>query len=137
MVADIGAGLLALVGVTGADTPTDAERLAGKTASLRIFATPTRAFDLTLADAGGSLLCVSQFTLYGDVRRGNRPSWSAAAPPEQAQAVIAAYVEAVRQLGIPVATGIFGAHMHVELENDGPVTLLLDSDELSRPRRAG
>jgi D-tyrosyl-tRNA(Tyr) deacylase len=133
-VAAIGPGLLALVGVRAGDTAADAERLAAKTAGLRLFPDGERPFDRPVGDAGGAVLCVSQFTLLGDVRRGNRPSWSAAAPPEKAAPLVDAYADGLRAAGLDVATGVFGADMRVRLENDGPVTLVLDTDDLSRPR---
>ena len=124
----IGPGLLALVGAARGDTAAEAERLAAKTVRLRVFDGPERPFDLPLSEVpGGGLLCVSQFTLLGDVRKGNRPSWSAAAPGEEAEPLVAAYAAAVEALGVRVAHGRFGAHMDVSLENDGPVTLVLDS----------
>ena len=124
----IGPGLLALVGAARGDTVAEAERLAAKTVRLRLFDGPERPFDVALADvAGGALLCVSQFTLLGDVRRGNRPSWSEAAPGEEAAPLVDAYAAAVAANGVPVAHGRFGAHMDVSLEHDGPVTLVLDS----------
>ena len=134
VVGAIGAGLLALVGVADGDAPADARRLADKTASLRIFAAGERPFDRSVIDIGGSILCVSQFTLLGDLRRGNRPSWSEAAAPEPARGAIDAYIGRLRHHGLEVATGVFGAQMHVELDNDGPVTVMLDSRELVRPR---
>lgn len=133
---EIGAGLLALLGVAMDDDLETAERLAAKTLALRIFASDERPFDRTLPEAGGALLVVSQFTLLGDLRRGNRPSWSRAARPEEAAPLVAAYADAAARSGVPVATGRFGAMMTVELVNDGPVTIILDSDELSAPRRA-
>ena len=124
----IGPGLLALVGAARGDTAAEAERLAAKTVRLRLFDGPERPFDVPLTGVpGGALLCVSQFTLLGDVRRGNRPSWSAAAPGEEAEPLVAAYAAAVEAEGVPVAHGRFGAHMDVSLENDGPVTLVLDT----------
>jgi len=134
LVAAIGAGLLALVGIARGDTSTDAERLADKTAGLRIFAVGDRPFDRSVVDVGGSVLCVSQFTLLGDLRRGNRPSWAEAAAPDAARPVIDAYVAGLRAHGLEVATGVFGAHMHVGLDNDGPITVILDSRDLARPR---
>ena len=134
VVGAIGAGLLALVGVADADAPADAQRLADKTASLRIFAAGERPFDRSVIDVGGSVLCVSQFTLLGDLRRGNRPSWTEAAAPEAARGAIDAYIRRLRHHGLEVATGVFGAHMRVALDNDGPVTVILDSRELARPR---
>jgi D-tyrosyl-tRNA(Tyr) deacylase len=136
-VASIGPGLLALVGAAAGDVPADAERLALKTVRLRLFAGEERGFERTLGEVGGALLCVSQFTLHADVRRGNRPSWAAAAPAEEAAALVEAYADAVAAEGIPVARGRFGAMMAVSLENDGPVTILLDSADLARPRREG
>lgn len=123
----IGPGLLALVGAARGDTAGQAIRLAAKTVRLRLFAGPDRPFDLPLTEVpGGGLLCVSQFTLLGDVRRGNRPSWSAAAPGEEAEPIVEAYAAAVASHGVAVARGRFGAHMDVALQNDGPVTLVLD-----------
>jgi D-tyrosyl-tRNA(Tyr) deacylase len=133
-VAAIGPGLLALVGVGEGDTAADAARLAAKTAALRLFADAERPFHRNVADAGGAVLCVSQFTLLGDVRRGNRPSWSAAAPPEVAAPLVDAYARGLRGAGLQVATGVFGADMRVRLVNDGPVTLILDTADLVRPR---
>ncbi len=137
VVGEIGAGLVALVGVTHADTPDDARRLADKTAALRIFGHGERPFDRTVGDVGGAVLCVSQFTLYGNVRRGNRPSWSDAAPGGSARVLVDAYAARLGQLGLAVATGEFGAHMSVFLDTDGPVTLILDSHQLTGPRSGG
>jgi D-aminoacyl-tRNA deacylase len=132
----IDAGLLALVGVAEGDDGEDARRLADKTVRLRLFAGDGRPFDRALTEVpGAGLLCVSQFTLLADVRRGNRPSWSRAAGPDLAAPLVEAYAGAVAGHGVPVATGVFGAEMAVSLENDGPVTLVLDSGELSGPRR--
>ncbi len=135
VVGRIGRGLLALVGVAGDDDDATARRLAAKTAALRLFPRGDRGFDATVSEAGGAVLCVSQFTLLGDVRRGNRPSWSGAAAPEHAAPLVDAYAAELEALGVPVAHGRFGAHMEVRLLNDGPVTLVLDSDELARSRR--
>lgn len=135
-VAAIGPGLLALVGVAGDDGPEDAALLARKTARARLFVGADRPFDEAVGDdPRRGVLCVSQFTLHGDLRRGNRPSWSAAAPPEHAEPLVAAYVAALRATGLTVPTGVFGADMAVTLENDGPVTLILDSMDLRLPRR--
>ncbi len=124
----VGPGLLALVGVAEGDTEAEARRLADKTVRMRIFAGDERPFDRALADVpGAALLCVSQFTLLADLRRGNRPGWSGAARPEVAAPLVEAYAEAVASHGVPVARGRFGAHMSVSLENDGPVTIVLDS----------
>ncbi|MFN8109500.1 MAG: D-aminoacyl-tRNA deacylase [Thermoleophilia bacterium] len=119
-------GLLALVGVAADDTPDDARRLADKTATLRIFARGDRPFDASVTDVGGAVLCVSQFTLLADTRRGNRPSWSGAAPGEVAEPLVEAYATALEARGVPVQRGVFGAHMRVRLCNDGPVTIVLD-----------
>ncbi|HEX5641109.1 MAG TPA: D-aminoacyl-tRNA deacylase [Thermoleophilia bacterium] len=123
----VGRGFLALVGVTHEDDATAARRLAAKTARLRVFADDAGLMNLALGDVGGAVLAVSQFTLYADVRRGNRPSFTDAAPPDRGEAVYEAYVEALRAEGVPVETGVFGAHMQVELVNDGPVTILLEA----------
>ena len=127
VVGEIGRGLLVLVGVARADTAADAAALAAKITTLRVFEDDGGRMNLSVADVGGAVLLVSQFTLLGDCRGGRRPSYIDAAPPETAQALYEAVVEAVRQAGIPVATGVFRAHMAVELINDGPVTLLLDT----------
>src|SRR5512137_182979 len=123
----VGRGFLALVGVTHEDDAAAARRLAAKTARLRVFADDAGLMNLALGDAGGAVLAVSQFTLYADTRRGNRPSFTDAAPPERGEAVYEAYVTALRAEGVPVETGVFGAHMQVELINDGPVTILLEA----------
>jgi D-tyrosyl-tRNA(Tyr) deacylase len=136
VVGEIGTGLLALVGVADGDDAATAGRLAGKTAALRLFPRGDRAFDATVGEARGGVLCVSQFTLLGDVRRGNRPSWSGAAAPDLAAPLVDAYAAELEALGVPVAHGRFGAHMTVRLVNDGPVTIVLDSEELGRSRRA-
>jgi len=120
-------GFLALVGVTHGDTEADAARLAGKTARLRVFDDDAGLMNRSIADVGGAVLAVSQFTLYADARKGNRPSFTDAAPPEQGERLYDAYVAALRAAGVPVQTGIFGAEMQVELLNDGPVTILLES----------
>ena len=131
----IGRGLVALVGAARGDTPDDARRLARKTAELRIFADAEGRFNLSLLDIGGEALVVSQFTLLADARRGRRPSFTDAASPEEAQPLIDAFAAALAGLGVRVATGRFGAMMAVDLVNDGPVTIILDSAELERPRR--
>jgi len=126
-VAAIGRGYMALVGVTHGDAAATAAKLAAKTARLRIFEDDAGLMNLALAEVGGEVLAVSQFTLYADARRGNRPSFTDAAPPAQGAAVYVAFVEALRAAGVPVQTGIFGAHMQVELVNNGPVTILLEA----------
>jgi D-tyrosyl-tRNA(Tyr) deacylase len=124
--ASIGPGLCVLVGVTHDDDPSAARRLAEKVWHLRVFDDEAGVMNRSLADVGGSALVVSQFTLYGDTRKGRRPSWLAAAPPEHAELLVDAFSSALRGLGAEVATGRFRAEMQVELVNDGPVTLLLE-----------
>ena len=125
-VAAIGPGFLALVGVTHADTAKTAAILATRVVKLRVFGDDRGLMNRSLADVGGALLAVPQFTLYADTRRGNRPSFTDAAPPAQGEELFKAFVAAVQAVGVPVATGVFGAHMHVTLVNDGPVTILLE-----------
>jgi D-aminoacyl-tRNA deacylase len=125
--AAIGPGLLVLCGVARGDTRADAAYLARKTRQLRIFNDQEGRLNEDLSAAGGSILVVSQFTLYGDCAKGNRPSYIDAAPPEEGLAGYEAYVGELRALGCKVETGVFREHMAVELENDGPVTLLLES----------
>lgn len=124
--AAIGPGLLVLLGVSREDGPTEAERLAGKVARLRIFEDEAGKFDRSLLDTGGSALVVSQFTLIADTSKGNRPSFSEAARPEQAEPLYEGFCAELAGLGIPVETGVFGARMRVELANDGPVTIVLE-----------
>ncbi len=131
----IGRGLLVLLGVAEGDAEDEARRMAEKIVGLRIFEDEQEKMNLGLADIGGEMLVVSQFTLLADCRKGRRPSFTAAAPPEQAEALYEVFAEEIRQRGITVATGRFQQHMEVELVNDGPVTILLDSEELNRPRR--
>jgi D-tyrosyl-tRNA(Tyr) deacylase len=126
-VGEIGRGLLVLLGVARADTAADAAAIAAKITTLRVFEDEAGKMNLSVADVQGSVLLVSQFTLLGDCRGGRRPSYIEAAPPAEANALYEAVVAAVRATGIPVATGTFRAHMAVELVNDGPVTLLIDS----------
>jgi len=127
IVGEMDAGLLALVGVSGDDGPDDARRLADKLVHLRVFEDPEGRMNRSLLDTGGTLGVVSQFTLFGDVRRGRRPSFGAAAKPEDAEPLIEVLVSEARRIGVPVVTGRFRAHMAVELENSGPVTILLDT----------
>ena len=134
-VGSVGAGLLVLLGVAQGDGPEEARRLAAKAAGLRIFADDEGRFNASLVETGGSALVVSQFTLLADVRKGRRPSFAGAARPAEAEPLVDAVIEALRGLGVSVAAGRFGEHMLVELENDGPVTIVLDTVELDRPRR--
>jgi D-tyrosyl-tRNA(Tyr) deacylase len=127
VVGEIGSGLCVLVGVTHGDDEATARRLADKVWNLRVFPDGEASMQRSLADASRAALVVSQFTLYGDTRRGRRPSWTDAAPPEVAAPLVDAFAAALRELGATVATGRFGAHMAVELVNDGPVTLLLEA----------
>lgn len=122
----IGRGLVVLVGVTHDDDEAAARRLADKVHGLRCFDDADGTMNLAAADVGAAVLVVSQFTLYGDTRRGRRPSWIAAAPPEQAEPLVETLVSRLREAGAEVATGRFRAHMDVALVNDGPVTLLLE-----------
>jgi D-aminoacyl-tRNA deacylase len=124
---EIGPGLLVLVGITHADTEDDAAWLAAKVAALRVFGDDRGVMNRSLAETGGGALVVSQFTLYGDARRGRRPSYIAAAPPERAAPLVEAVAKTLAGAGVPVATGRFGADMLVESAGDGPVTILLDS----------
>ena len=121
----IGPGLVALVGVAASDTEADADRLAGRVARLRIFDGDDGKFDRSLLDTGGGALVVSQFTLIADATKGNRPSFSRAARAEQAEPLYARFCAALRTLGVPVETGVFGARMELELVNEGPVTIVL------------
>jgi D-tyrosyl-tRNA(Tyr) deacylase len=123
---EIGAGLCVLLGVARGDSLAEASRLAGKVARLRIFEDDQGRFDRSLLDTGGEALVVSQFTLLADTAKGNRPSFTEAAPPEEAEPLYEAFSDELRQLGVQVAAGVFGARMEVELVNDGPVTIALD-----------
>jgi D-tyrosyl-tRNA(Tyr) deacylase len=127
VVGEIGAGLVALVGVARDDEARDAEFIATKIAGLRLFDDQDGVMNLALAEVGGAVLAVSQFTLYGDARHGRRPSFIAAAPGEQARPLFDLVVQRLRDVGVHTQTGTFGAEMHVTLTNDGPVTVLLDS----------
>jgi D-tyrosyl-tRNA(Tyr) deacylase len=127
---EIAAGVAVLLGVGRGDTAEAAAYLSDKTANLRIFPDAEGKMNRSLIDMGGAALVVSQFTLYGDTRGGRRPGFSRAAPPEEASQLYEEYVRALRVLGVRVETGIFQTHMDVELVNDGPVTILLDSEKL-------
>jgi D-aminoacyl-tRNA deacylase len=127
IVARIGHGLVVLVGVAKGDGPADIEFTASKIRELRIFGDDDGRMNRSVVDTGGAVLVVSQFTLLGDVRRGRRPGFDAAAPPDAARAAYEALLDRLRQSGLPVEAGVFRAHMDVELVNDGPVTILLDS----------
>ena len=129
VVGEIGAGLLILLGVKTGDTEAEAKWLADKCAGLRIFENDAGKFDRSLLETGGQALVVSQFTLYGDCRRGRRPSFTDAARPDEADRLYLCFVQALRNLGVDVATGVFAAHMAVEIHNDGPVTLMIDTEE--------
>ncbi len=134
IVGRIGPGVLVLLGVGHGDSEAEARLLADKTANLRIFADEGGKFNHSLLDTGGSALVISQFTLYADTRKGRRPSFSGAAPPTEAEPLVNAYCAALRALGIPVETGVFGAMMRITLVNEGPVTITLDSDTFRLPR---
>jgi D-tyrosyl-tRNA(Tyr) deacylase len=128
IVGAIGPGLLVLAGVANGDGPEDREWLARKIVALRIFPDAAGVMNRSVQDVGGEILAVSQFTLFASTRKGNRPSWSAAAPPELAQPAFDAFVATLAAaLGRPIATGVFGADMAVALVNDGPVTISIDS----------
>lgn len=126
---EISAGVLVLLGASKDDTSDAAAYLAQKTAELRIFSDQQGKMNLSLLDTRGAALVVSQFTLYGDVRRGRRPGFDRAAPAEQARQLYEEYLRCLRALGVPVQTGIFQADMQVELINDGPVTIVMDSEK--------
>lgn len=125
VVGEIGAGLCILLGVARGDGEEEATRLAGKLARLRVFADEAGRFDQSLLDTGGGALVVSQFTLLADTAKGNRPSFTEAAPPEEAAPLYERFCTELRALGVPVAQGVFGAKMQVELVNDGPVTIVV------------
>lgn len=129
IVGEIGAGLVILLGVGREDTPAVATSFAEKIAHLRIFGDAQGKMNRSLLESGGAALVVSQFTLFGDARGQRRPTFIAAAPPEKAKALYEEFAEQLRRLGITVATGVFQAMMSVELINEGPVTILLDSDK--------
>ena len=128
MTGETGPGFLVLLGVAPGDTPGTARALAVKIAKLRVFCDEAGKMNLSVLDVGGGILSVSQFTLYADTRRGNRPSFAGAAAPEHARALYAEFNAALRAQGLPVGEGVFGAHMTLDLTNDGPVTLILDTE---------
>ncbi len=132
----IGPGLVVLLGVADGDDEADARYLVDKVANLRIFADDQGRFNHSALDVAAGLLLVSQFTLYADTRRGRRPDFTRAADPDTANALYQQAVRMFRETGLPVATGQFQAYMQVKLENDGPVTILLDSADRGRPRNA-
>jgi D-tyrosyl-tRNA(Tyr) deacylase len=134
-VAEIGSGLLLLVGAAEGDSEDDARQLARKCAEMRIFPDDQGRFDRSVLDTGGEALVVSQFTLIAEVRKGRRPSFVGAARPEAAEPLIDAFTEELRSLGIPAETGEFGATMDVAMVNEGPVTVVVDSEVFERPRK--
>ena len=131
----IGPGLVVLLGISRDDTEAEAEHIAGKVANLRIFSDDEGKFQSSALDVGAELLIISQFTLYGDTRKGRRPSFTQAAPPDEAERLFSRAVDLFRTTGLKVETGRFQAHMMVSIENDGPVTIMLDSADRERPRR--
>jgi D-tyrosyl-tRNA(Tyr) deacylase len=133
LVSRIGHGLLALVGVAKGDGPADIEFMASKICELRIFSDEQARMNRSLVDAGGAVLVVSQFTLLADLSRGRRPGFEHAAPPDAARAAYDVLIERLRQRGVPVEGGVFQAYMDVELVNDGPVTIVLDSRGATQP----
>jgi len=128
---EIGAGLCVLLGVARGDDVTAAERLAGRVARLRIFENDEGRFDRSLVDVGGAALVISQFTLLANTAKGNRPSFTDAAPPEEAESLYERFCAALRVVGVEVATGVFGARMRLELTNEGPVTIVLDTESFA------
>lgn len=136
IVGEIQQGILVLLGAAATDTEKETHVLAEKVAGLRIFEDAQGKMNLSLADIGGQVLVVSQFTLLADCRKGRRPSFSQAAGPDQAEPLVNEFVRLLRAQGLTVATGRFREHMEVELLNDGPVTIILDTEELARPRRS-
>ena len=131
IVGEIGAGYVILLGITHTDTPREVSKLAQKTIHLRVFGDEAGKMNRSALDVGAEILVISQFTLYADARKGRRPSYTDAAPPEIATPLVDAFVEQLRTAGIKkVATGIFGATMLVEIDNDGPVTIMLDTENL-------
>jgi len=134
VVGKIESGLVVLVAVAAGDSGSDADYLADKIINLRIFSDADGKMNLSLLDTGGAMLVVSQFTLYGDVRRGRRPSYTEAAEPEKANLLYTYFVDRLRRAGVKVETGVFQAHMQVNLTNDGPVTIMVDSPKVDSPK---
>jgi len=132
----IGKGALLLLGVGKEDTGEDVALLAQKVAALRVFEDENGRMNRSLSDVQGEILLVSNFTLYGDCRRGRRPDFTAAGAPDEANRLYEAFAQALRDLGVPTACGVFGADMAIDMVADGPVTLVLDSEQLKGPRRA-
>lgn len=137
VVGAIGPGITALIGVTETDTPDDAALIARKIATLRVFADDAGKINRSIAEIGGAVLAVSQFTLYADCRKGRRPSFVDAAPPAHAEPLVQHVIEGLRAHGIPVETGEFGAEMMVTIVNDGPLTIWLDTAELRSANAPG
>ena len=135
VIGSIGSGLVVLVGICRDDSEEDAEYLVGKTVNLRILPDEEGKFNRSALDIGAELLIISQFTLYADTRKGRRPSFTDAAPPEHAQPLFQTTLEKFKQSGLKVETGQFQAHMMVSIHNDGPVTIMIDSADRNRPRR--
>ncbi|RMI26798.1 MAG: D-tyrosyl-tRNA(Tyr) deacylase [Calditrichaeota bacterium] len=136
IVGEIGPGLVILLGVARDDEPADADYLAEKIPHLRIFNDSESKMNLSLVETGGEMLAGSQFTLYASTRKGRRPSFVEAAPPEQGEPLYNYFVEKLRRQNLRVATGIFGAMMRVKIVNDGPVTIIMDSKDRLKPRKA-
>lgn len=136
VVGEIGPGFLVLLGIAATDTEKELQTLADKVVGLRVFEDGEGKMNLSIQDIRGGILIVSQFTLLADCRKGRRPSFTDAAPPQMAEAMCDQFVNLIRASGVNVATGRFREHMEVELLNDGPVTILLDTEELARPRRS-
>ena len=134
IIGQIGKGFMVLVGVAQTDTEAIADKLVRKMAGLRIFEDEQGKTNLSLADVGGALLMVSQFTLYADCKHGNRPSFTGAGKPDMANALYEYIIEKCRESGRPVERGVFGAYMKISLVNDGPFTVMLDSEDLKRPK---
>jgi D-tyrosyl-tRNA(Tyr) deacylase len=130
VVGQIGPGYVILLGVTHTDSPVELKKLVEKTVNLRVFEDEQGKMNRSVLEVGGEVLVISQFTLFADTKKGRRPSFIKAAPPEIAEPLVAQFVEALRAAGLPkVAAGVFGAHMQVHIKNDGPVTIMLDTDE--------